>query len=178
MQNERQRRMAMLKAAMPYAAPESRHAIELLLQADTLINLASHPPAAELSAADIDEDDGGAMRANPEEMLMHIREFCTPIENDMLQTLLNFMHAGRLFQKYRQFAHSHPDMAMAGTDAPNNSSPLSTLLGLINGLGALDSGLRSSNGKANNYMMEFLMSQLSPEQRETFSQLQNIMQPE
>lgn len=177
MQNERQRRLAMLKAAMPYAAPESRHAIELLLQADTLISLASRPPVAELSAADLG-DEGETMRANPEEMLLHIREFCTPRENDMLQTLLNFMHAGRLFQKYRQFAHTHPDIAMAGTDAPSGNSPLSTLLGLINGLGALDSGLRSQGGSANNYMMEFLLSQLTPEQRETFNQLQNIMQPE
>ena len=118
------------------------------------------------------------MRANTEEMLLHIREFCTPIENDMLQTLLNFMHAGRLFQKYRQFTHAHPDMAMAGTEPHSNSSPLSTLLGLINGLGALDSGLRSPNGSPNNHMIEFLMSQLTPEQRDTFNQLQNIMQPE
>ncbi len=34
------RHMAMLKAALPYAMPESRRAIEIMLQADALIHTA------------------------------------------------------------------------------------------------------------------------------------------
>ena len=46
--NERERHMEMLRAALPYVPPENRHAMEILLQANSLVNLAMQPPSAEL----------------------------------------------------------------------------------------------------------------------------------
>lgn len=54
------------------------------------------------------------------------------------------------------------------------------LFQLINGLGALGNGFSNSpqansNNNQNNLLRDFLISQLNPEQKATFEQLQNIM---
>ncbi len=127
--NERERRMAMLRAALPYTTGSRHHALEMLLQANTLYHIASHPP---------EENDLEAcgMDVRPEEMLMQIQEYCTPREADFIQMILNFRKARHLFQSYREFMSTH-----------NNSSQ-------------------------SNNMMDFLITQLPPEQKQLFEQLQ------
>lgn len=142
--NSHERQMAILEAAMPYVAPNSRHAIQMMLQANSLIHLAHHPetysgPA--LEAAEKGIDNPSSPSANMQEMLVHIQEFLTPKEADLVQTVLNFMNAQKLFQNYRDFARSQ---------SPENSGQ-------------------------NNMMRDFLMSQLAPEQKTAFEQMQNIM---
>lgn len=108
-------------------------------------------------------------------MLMDIRQFCTKKESETIQVLLNFIHADKLFKSYRDFAHSHPDMLEASEINNNNTTPLSILFQLINGLGLISGNLNKNNPPGGNFMMEFLISQLSPEQKSTFEQLQGIM---
>ncbi len=175
-QNERERHIAMMRAALPYVSPQSRHSMEILLQANSLINLAMQPQTPELTGYSLDENENGqAFTPNPEAMLMNIREYCTPKEADTIQILLNFIHADRLFKSYREFANSHPDMPKAD-EINAGTTPLNTLFQLINGLGSLSGGINKSDNSHSNFMMQFLMSQLSPEQKETFENLQNIMQ--
>lgn len=126
--NERERRMAMLRAALPYTTGPRHHAIEMLLQVNTLYHMASHPP---------EENDMEAcgMEARPEDMLLSIQEYCTPREADLIQMILNFRKASHLFQSYREFMSTQ------------------------------------NGGNHSNNMMDFLITQLPPEQKQLFEQL-------
>ncbi len=174
--NERERHVKMLRAALPYVPPENRHTMEILLQAGTLINLISNDNALEMSSISEDEDSNSEpFQSNPEAMLMNIREFCTPKENDTIQVLLNFIHADKLFRNYKDFAHTHPGALEASELNTSTTTPLNILFQLINGIGSLSGNLGKTDHSGKNYIMEFLMSQLSPEQRSTFEQVQNLM---
>ena len=174
--NERERHMEMLRAALPYVPPENRHAMEILLQANSLVNLAMQPPSAELEGCDIEGAESRTpFMPDPEAMLMNIKQFCTKKESETIQVLLNFIHADKLFKSYRDFAHSHPDMLEASEISNNSTTPLSILFQLINGLGSISSNLNKNNTPGGNFMMEFLMSQLPPEPKSAFEQLQGIM---
>lgn len=185
--NEHQRQMAILDAALPYVTPGSRHAIRLFLQADSLIHLARQDGPTEedfsLEAAGLD-----AVPAEPQsrtqEMLQHIQEFLTPREADIVQTLLNFMNAGKLLQNYRDFvslqssqASGSPELSSASSER-NVNNPFQLLFQMINGLGSLSGnfvGSQRENNTQNTLLKDFLMSQLPPEQKNTFEQMQNII---
>lgn len=179
--NEHQRQIAILEAAMPYVAPDNRHALQLILQADTFINLARHNGENDLEAAEA----GAAaipFQPNPQEMLQNIQKFLTPRESDVVQTLLNFMNARKLFQNYTDFVReksgeSPEALDFSAASFQNQSGPLQILFQLINGLGSLVRGLNASSNNAsqNNLLQDFLLSQLNPEQKMTFEQLRNIM---
>jgi hypothetical protein len=144
--NEHQRQMAILEAASPYVTPANRHAIELLLQADSLVQLAQHRGGNDLEAAE-NKEQSAPFQPNPQEMLLNIQRFLTPMEAEVVQTILNFMNAQKLFQNYSEFVRTHSDSVMAaGTDSSQQ-----------------------------NMLQAFLLSQLNPEQKATFEQLQNIM---
>lgn len=147
--NEHQRRLAMLKAALPYVPPQNKKAMEIILQADNLISLAT-----EVSANDDDMTLRAAQTNVPaatpavyEKLLLNIKDYCTPAESEVVRMLLNFLHADELFKNYRDFTKNHA--AMQAEEYSENDNQ--------------------------NFMMEFLMSQLSPKQRTTFEQVANIM---
>lgn len=103
---EHQRQIAIIEAALPYIAPGNRHAIELFLQADSLVSLArNESPETEgaytLEAAEHREP--GTQTNGLQEMLLQIQEHLTPRESDMVQMVLNFLNAGRLLRRYREF---------------------------------------------------------------------------
>lgn len=126
--NERERRMAMLRAALPYTTGPRHQALEMLLQVNTLYHIASHPPVEnDLEACE--------MGTHPEDMLLSIQEYCTPREADFIQMILNFRKASHLFQSYREFMSNRTD-----TSQSNN-------------------------------LMDFLITQLPPEQKQLFEQL-------
>ena len=156
---ENDRHMEMLKAALPYIPPSNRRSIELIIQANALVHLARNNSSPDIEGCSID-----SFTAEPETMLMSIREFCTPSEASMLQVILNFIHADRLFRKYNEFASSHTE-TLEAAQFNQTSSPISMLFQLINGLGN------------NNLTFEFLMSQLSPEQRKIFNQFKPFCPP-
>ena len=143
--NEHQRRLAMLKAALPYVPPQNKKAMEIILQADNLLCLAS-----EVSSNDDDMTLRAAQPATPavyEKLLLNIKDYCTPAESEIVRMLLNFLHADELFKNYRDFTKNHYAMQTEEYNENDNQ----------------------------NFMMEFLMSQLSPKQRTTFEQVTNIM---
>ena len=146
--NEHQRRLAMLKAALPYVPPQNKKAVEIILQADNLISL-----AAEVSESDDEmtlhaaQADYPATPAVYEKLLLNIKDYCTPAESEIVRMLLNFLHADELFKNYRDFTKTHA--AVKSEEYGENDT--------------------------RNFMMEFLMSQLSPQQRSTFEQVSNIV---
>ncbi|MBU5478714.1 hypothetical protein KQI69_05800 [Eubacterium sp. MSJ-13] len=146
--NEHQRRLAMLKAALPYVPPQNKKAMEIILQADNLISLAT-----EVSTNDDDmtlraaQTDTPATPAVYEKLLLNIKDYCTPAESEIVRMLLNFLHADELFKNYRDFTKSHASIHTDEYGENDNQ----------------------------NFMMEFLMSQLSPKQRTTFEQVATIM---
>lgn len=159
--SEHNRHMAMLRAAIPYVMPQNRHAIEMLLQADALINTArgfSRGNDYPLESAEFHDNPeefqtNGAsqnMQPDPENMLLHIQEYCSPRESDLIQTALNFIRAGKLFRGYQEFQQAHPLMQTGET--PGNYP--------------------SGN---HNQLMEFLLTRLNPEQKTIFEQMQQIM---
>lgn len=159
--SEHNRHMAMLRAAIPYVMPQSRHAIEMVLQADALINTArglSRDGEYSLESAELHENPeeystheaGQNFQPDPENMLLHIQEYCSPRESDLIQTALNFIRANRLFRGYQEFQAAHP-LAQTG----NNSG------GYAQG--------------SQNQLMDFLLSRLNPEQKTIFEQMQQIM---
>lgn len=159
--SEHNRHMAMLRAAIPYVMPQSRHALEMLLQADALVNTArgfSREGDYSLESAELREDSDsfgtseadGHFNPDPENMLIHIQEYCSPRESDLIQTALNFIRAGKLFRGYQEFQQSHP----------------------LTQMGEASGGHMSGNS---NQLMEFLLSRLNPEQKTIFEQMQQIM---
>ena len=130
---ERDRRMAMLRAAQPYTSGRQRYALDLVLQANALLSTARGGMAGDLEACET--------TARPEEMLMHMQEFCTPREADLVQMILNFIKAGHLFQNYRDFMaqqgpDGNPDLHAAGFSSPS-ANPLQMLLQLLGGFGGM-----------------------------------------
>lgn len=176
--NEHQRQMAILEAAMPYVAPNGRYAIQLLLQADSFISLARHGNESDLEAAEAGSNTA-PFQPNPQEMLQNIQKFLTPKEADTVQTLLNFMNARKLFQNYTKFVKEKSGFAAEvpelSSSSLSQSGPLQLLFQFINGLGSLERGLNTGGKEQNNLLKDFLLSQLNPEQKATFEQLQNIM---
>ena len=77
--NEHQRRLAMLKAALPYVPPQNKKAMEIILQADNLLCLASEVASNDddmtLRAA---QADTSATPAVYEKLLLNIKDYCTP----------------------------------------------------------------------------------------------------
>ena len=176
--NEHQRQMAILEAAMPYMEPHGRYAAKLLLQADSFASLARYGESPDLEAA----ETGASMpmQANPQEMLQSIQRFLTPREADLVQTILNFMNARRLFHNYSKFVQEKTGgtlqpMELAANALPENQNPLQMIFQMINGFGSLGRGLTQNNPEQNNMLRDFLLSQLNPEQKIAFEQLQNIM---
>ena len=136
--NEHQRRLAMLKAALPYVPPHNKKAMEIILQADNLISLATEVSQNDdemtLRAA---QAEAAATPAVYEKLLLNIKDYCTPAESEVV----------RMFKNYRDFAKTHS--AVKSEEYSENSTQ--------------------------NFMMEFLMSQLSPQQRTTFEQVSKVM---
>ncbi len=182
--NEHQRRMAILEASLPYVAPGNRHAFELVLQADSLIQLANRTSNSDLEAAEDTGETPAPFHPNPQELLVNIQKFLTPRESDIVQTILNFMNAQKLFQSYSEFVHSQSESTEESADlsaasTSNTANPIQVLFQLINGLGSMGRGLSAASTGTDhtqqNMLQEFLFSQLNPEQKATFEQFQNIM---
>lgn len=153
--NEHQRQMAMLEAALPYMPPNGRRAIQLYLQANSFLALAngqSDEVDSSLEAAEFEQNSSGNSATHLQDMLVRLQEFLTPKEASMTNTVLNILQAGKIMQGYHDFLHHQPD---------NKDMVDLTANGI--------------NPEKKPGFKEFLLSQLNPEQKILFEQLQNIM---
>lgn len=126
--NEHQRQMAILEAALPYVAPGSRYGIQLLLKADSFARLARQEPDSADGDYPLEAAEAGSESAtfhpDLQGLLLHIQEFLTPRESDMVQTVLNFMNAGKLLQNYNSFMRSHAPFAEKDSDSEDGTPDL------------------------------------------------------
>lgn len=161
--------LQMLKAAAPYVGAQARVPVQILIQAGELAYQLRHmPEEAELAACDFEDD-----RADIEGMLVHVQELSAPRERESIQTMLNFIRAGKMMQAYQNFMQTRQtSMQNASFGTANDMETES----LANGYNENNNTSRNSGSGNTSLMMEFLMSQLSPEQRSNLDMLKTVME--
>ena len=134
------------KAALPYTMPQMQSGMNVLLKANDLMSTVQEMNnPGELQSMDLNSE-----QRDPEMLLTSIRSACLPGEVEMVDTLLNFIRARKIFNAYQCY----------------NQNILQTA--------EMDKNKRS-DGDNQNGLMNFLMSQLSPEQRSTFEMFNMVM---
>lgn len=141
-----------IRAALPYVNSKTRNGMEVAIKtgelAETFQGAATAP---ELEACDLENDT-----VDMEGLLLSVQNVCVGPERDMVNTALNFFKARNLYESYQVYRRNNlqPELQAAS----------------MNGDGA-----SQQNSSNNNMMLNFLMSQLSPEQKSTFDAMNMIM---
>lgn len=134
------------KAALPHVAPQVQSGMNVVLKANELMSTVQDMSSpGELSAMDINNEP-----KDPELLLTSIRGACYPQEAEMIDNMLNFLRARKIFSAYQSY----------------NQNVLQTA--------EMDKN-KKNNGGNHNGMMDFLLSQLGPEQRSTFEMFNMVM---
>lgn len=142
-----------IRAALPYVTTRTRSNMEVAIKTGELAeSFQSAGSTPELEACDLENET-----VDVEGLLVSVQNVCVGRERDMINTALNFFKTRSLYQSYQTFRRNslQPELQAAS----------------VNGSG---SGSRHSSNP-NNTMMDFLMSQLSPEQKSTFDAMNMIM---
>lgn len=160
----------LMRAALPYMKPQVQKSIEIISKADELMAAIDSPePEEGLSAASL-----GNAAFDLEAMLSQIRSIGTPKEQEQIDTLLNFMKMQKLLQGYRTFLNAKQKSEHASGNFSSGGSS--------SGASAKSQGdnhaPEGSNlfGSSNDTLMEFLMSQLSPDQKSSFDSMNMMFQ--
>ena len=134
------------KAALPHVDPQMQGSMNVILKANDLMSTVqeiSNP--GELLAMDLNSEP-----KDPELLLTSIRSACLPREMEMIDTILNFVKARKIFNAYQSYNQN----ILQAAEMDKN---------------------KRNNGDNRNGLMDFLMSQLSPEQRSTFEMFNMVM---
>jgi hypothetical protein len=141
--------LEILKAAIPYVNSRARNSMQFIVQAEELTNsLKKMDNSSQLSACSLDEEPPIDMEA----LLLHIREVCPSAEQEMIDMMLNFMKTQKLYQAYRMFMTT-------------NSF----------GSGGKTNGFNPFGFGNTNHFMDFIMTQLTPEQKTSFETVRMMM---
>jgi hypothetical protein len=156
--NEGTNKIEILKAALPYMSHKSKKPLQFIIQAEELsASLKSMDDDSSISAFDLDENP-----PDIEAMLLHIKDLCSAADQDLINVILNFFKTQKLYQSYSMFM---------GNNSLNNKMNGMGLGGMgLGGMGLGDMGPGNSNS-----MLDFLMSQLTPDQKSTFETLSMMM---
>ena len=91
--NMNKRQLDMLRAAMPYTNPTLRKPLQVYIQTAELSDyIRSDDSVSEVNACGLDHV------GDVEGMMEQIREFCNPRERDMLDMVINFVRAQKIYQ--------------------------------------------------------------------------------
>ncbi|BBF43901.1 hypothetical protein lbkm_2589 [Lachnospiraceae bacterium KM106-2] len=144
----------LMKAALPYSNYNAQNSMNVLIKAtelaDSLQDMTTPP---DLSSCDIKNQN-----TNPEELLMNIKPVCTPQESEFVDMLLNFMQARKIYHAYQEYNTTnqvHASDMKNQNNSQNNNQQTNT--GFPRG------------------PLDFLMSQLSPEQRNMFENMRMMI---
>lgn len=154
------------KAAMPHVQPQAQTGMNVLLKANELmetIEELTHP--GELSAMEINEENH-----TPEDLLLSIKEVCTPRENEMVDMMLNFFKARKIYTAYQDYGSQVLQAAQVNQNQNQTRGRNPFNMGNLFGMGA--NGFNSANSPT---MMDMIMSLLSPEQRNMFEMMNMMM---
>ena len=137
--------LEIMKAALPYMHPQAQKSVEILVKAEEFVE-------AVQTFEDTSELSAASIRreqVEPEVILNQIKSLCTKEEQVMIDNLLNVITMQKLIQSYRSFLSLQKnvsDKAVSG----NPTSP-------------------------NDRLMEFLLTQLTPEQKNNFDSLNMVL---
>ncbi len=137
--------LEIMKAALPYMHPQAQKSVEILAKAEEFVE-------ALKSFDDASEVSAASLRrepVEPEVILNQIKALCTKEEQVMIDNLLNIITMQKLIQNYRTF------MSLQQRVSGKSSS----------------GGQTSSNDR----LMEFLLSQLTPEQKNNFESINMVL---
>ncbi len=134
------------KAALPYTRPQMQSGMNVLLKANDLMSTVQEMNnPGELQSMELNSE-----QRDPEMLLTSIRSACLPAEVEMVDTILNFIKARKIFNAYQSYNQN----ILQAAEIDKN---------------------KRSGGENRNGLMDFLMSQLSPEQRSTFEMFNMVM---
>ena len=151
-----------LKAAFPYVNTNTQSSMNMIIKAaelaDSVDEVQKQPV---LSSCDINDEPLDA-----EALLTNVRPVCYPQEMEFVDMILNFIRARKIYHNYQDYASKQVSAAQVHNNnkSRNNSFNPMNLFGMNNNVN----------------MMDFLLSQLTPEQRATFdnmSSMMSMMQP-
>lgn len=137
--------LEIMKSALPYMTPQAQKSVEILVKAEEFIE-------AVLTFEDASELSAASIQreqAEPEVILNQIKSLCTKEEQSMIDNLLNIISMQKLIQNYRSFLSLQKNVS--GKTAPDSSS------------------------SPNERLMEFLLTQLTPEQKNNFDSLNMVL---
>ncbi len=138
-----------IRAALPYVTTKMRSNMEVAIKTGELAeSFQSRSSAPELEACDLSDEN-----VDMEGLLLSVQEVCVGREKNMINTLLNFYKTRSLYQSYQSFRRNNlqPELQAASVNGSEHSN------------------------NPNNTMLDFLMSQLTPEQKSTFDAINMIM---
>lgn len=138
-----------IRAAIPYVNSRTRNNMEVAIKTGELAETfqsVQHSP--ELEACDLGEDT-----MDMEGLLLSVQNVCVGRDRDMVNTVLNFYKTRNLYHSYQEFRKEtlNPELQAASVSGSGNSN------------------------NPNNTMLNFLMSQLTPEQKSTFDAMNMLL---
>lgn len=144
----------LLDAALPYVNGNAKHSMELIRKAGDLSTcLSSSSQSSDLSACDLDT---APQSINMEGLLENLQKVGNPQEKDFIHMILNFIKARNLYTSYQTFQQTHPvsEDTLSAASCNGHSTP--------------------NNRNSINMILEFLLSQLTPEQQKNFEMIQTL----
>lgn len=157
----------LIRAAMPYASGTNQQSMNVILKVSELMNTMQNPEP-ELSACSTDNSNGGV---DMEGLLTSLKNVCHQREADIINMLLNTIHARRFYQTYQTVAATMADepslsaASLGGNNGRNQSNNTRA-----------NSGGNNMNAVLNNPLMkDMLDSFMSPEQRSSFNNITNMI---
>lgn len=137
-----------IRAALPYVPSRTRNSMEVAIKTGELAeSFSSVGQVAELEACDLENES-----VDMEGLLLSMQSVAIGPERDMLSTIFNFYKTRSMYQAYQAFRQNNPTPELSAASIGNNAP---------NGM--------------NSQLFQFLMSQLSPEQKSTFENISALM---
>lgn len=147
--NSLQHTLDIIQAALPYVGNQAKGSMNLVLKAAELVDTVKELGGpTDLSTCNIKNE-----KVDPEVMLLNVRDVCTTKEQEFIDMIVNFIKAKNLYHSYQSFAENTVQATTANRNQTQNPF---------------------GNGKSIN-LMDFLMTQISPDQKATFDSLSMLL---
>lgn len=152
-----------IRAALPHVNSRLRNSMEVAIKTGELAETFS-------TATDPEELKACALDDQPidlEGLLVSIQNVCIGHERDMVNSVLNFYKTRNLYHAYQEFrknnlTHPQPELQAASMNSNGNSENTSQ---------STNQGSSIFGSLNSNTLMQFLMTQLNPEQKAAFESM-------
>lgn len=160
----------LIRAAMPYATGSNQQSMNVFLKVSELMQT-MQAPEPELSTCSMENSKEAF---NMEGLLSSLKNVCYQREADIINMLLNTLHARRFYQTYQTVAATMADepslsaASLGGNNGRNHSTQ--------NNNARANGGSNNMNAILNNPLMkDMLDSFMTPDQRSNFNNITNMI---